>query len=403
MDTKLRINLPIILFITFLDYLSISVFYGTVIPLSLAKHSVFSVLSASYDKSIIFGFILLIMPLSQFLIAPWWGQVSDEFGRKSVLLVTLIGSAVGYMFMGMGITGHIFWLFVLGRAFTAVMAVNTAIGYASVADVTGQKKRAGRFNLQFIAISLGFIAGPYLISFTTKSIHYQSVYWVIATAYVVAFILVVLRFQESLVNRPAQATIKWFINFQLVFGIFKEKRLKQLFVVWIVFQLGWSLFFQFSGEFLYQYRHVSNDHINHIFSWLGLGALISQVFLVRPLAKRVAPQKIVPWAILLIGASLVVMGFVPVNISFYIVLGLYCLGISFFLTNMNAYVSNVAKPEEQGRTMAMMSSSQALMDIVVTLIGSFIVAKYLPTPYVVGGGILLLSWLCWLPFVKQRV
>lgn len=388
-------NLPIILLITFFEFLSLSIFFGTTIPLILAKHSVFDVAVQPHTRSMIYGLTLLILPLGQFLITPIWGQLSDQLGRKPILFFTLLGSALGFFLMGVAVTAHLFSLFVIARVITACVATNMAIGQASLADVSQGKKKTQRFNLQFIAVSLGFIVGPYLISLTSHNTFYANPYWVIAAGYVVAFLLIAFVFQETL-SFAGEGKVRWFINFERIFSVFKSPRLKQVIIIWMIFQLGWSLFFQYSGEFLYLKHHVSNNFINHLFSWVGLGVMATQVILVQPLSHKFAPEKMITWAIVAIGVSLLVVGFVPLNLSFYVMLGLYCLGIGFFLTNMNTYVSNIAGPDEQGRAMTMLISSQSLMDIAVTLIGSFVVAYYLPTPYVIGGILILISWFFWL-------
>ena len=161
-------------------------------------------------------------------------------------------------------------------------------------------------------------------------------------------------------------------------------------------------FFQYSGEFLYQAHHLTNDYVNHIFSWFGFGTLLVQIALVPLVVRRILPEKIVPWAMLIIGVSLIGMGLVSFNVNFYLLLVLYCIGIGFFLPNIYAYVSNNTPTKQQGRVMATLTASQGLMDIIVTLLGSFFVAFYLPTPFVVGGVIILMSLLVW-SFSKQKI
>jgi len=387
-------NLPIVVFFTFLDYLSLSIFFGTIIPLVYAQHSIFPLAINAYAKSVLYGFMILILPLGQFLVAPLWGQMSDQYGRKVILFITLLGSAFGYFLMGMAILAHVFSLYIIGRIITAVMAANTAIGLASLADISQGSKKTTRFNFQFIALALGFIIGPYLITFLTHGINYADVYWIAVFGYLLSFVLVATLFHETLVV-VVHDKLKWLLNFQRVFVIFREPRLRQLLMIWIVFQLGWSLFFQYSGEFLYQAHHLTNDYVNHIFSWFGAGTLLVQLILVPIAAQKISPQKIVPWAILAIGIGLIGMGLVPLDISFFLLLVLYCIGIGFFLPNMYAYISNNTPAEQQGRAMATLASSQGLMDIVVTLLGSFFVAFYLPTPFIVGGIIILISLIVW--------
>ena len=388
-------NIAIIIFITFLDYLSLSVFFGTVLPLVYAKHSVFPLAISHYDKSLLYGFVILILPLGQFLVAPLWGQLADQYGRKAILFITLLGSAFGYWVICIAISTHIFWLFVLARIITAMMGVNTAIGQASLADISHGTQKTLRFNWQFVALSLGFIVGPYLITYSTKSIYYANAYWVLVGGYLLAFVVVLFLFRETLLV-VSREKLKRMLNFERIFVIFREPFLKQLLLIWIVFQLGWSLFFQYSGEFLYQAKYLTNDHINHIFAWLGVGAFLVQIIVVPFMAAKILPSKIIPWSILALAVSLIGMGLVPINASFYLLLGLYCFGIGFFLPNMYAHISNNTSASQQGRVMATMMSCQGLMDITVTFAGSFIVALYLPTPFIFGGAIIFISLLVWL-------
>lgn len=393
-------NLPIVLLITFFDFLAVSVFFGTIIPSVLDGHNIFQLNASVHERSFIYGLMLLILPVGQFLITPVWGQLSDQIGRKPILFVTLLMSCFGYVLMGFSLQATLFPLFIIGRVITACSATNMAIAQASLADVSEGKSKTQRFNLQFIFVSIGFIVGPYLIRATSHDINYQYTYWVVAGGYFCAFILIASLFTETL-RFPEEQKMRWLLNVQYVFAIFKSGRLQRIFMVWIVFQLGWSLFFQYSGEFLYLKHHIPNDFINYLFSWVGVGIFVVQVLLVQPLSRRLPPQTILPWAVLAIGVSLIVMGFIPVDIGFYVFLGIYCLGIGFFLTNMSTYVSNLAQDDQQGRAMAMLASSQSLMDIVVTLIGSMVVSYYLPAPYVVGGAVILLSLLLWKRVVKS--
>jgi MFS family permease len=386
-------NFLIVLLFTYVDYLALSVFFGIAIPLILAPQSVF-LGATTLNHAFTFGMILLILPIGQFLIGPIWGQLSDQYGRRKVLLITLSLSVLGFILMAKAISLRLFALFLVGRIISSIAAVNAVIGQASLADDAHGVKRTIRFNWQFIAISLGFITGPYWIDWTTHNVNYSHVYWVIAAIYASAFILVAILFEETL-KKVTRERLKLALNFERIFTMFKAKKLRRVFALWIVFQMGWSLFFQYSGEFLYTSRHLSNSDINFLFSYVGLGALLTQVLLVYPTAKKIVPTQIIPWAIVAIGVSLVLSGLLPIGFGFYSALMLYCLGVGFFLTNFNAYVSNLVPDNEQGRVLALLGAGQAFTNIVVTFIGSFLISYFLPTPYIMGGVIILLSLLLW--------
>lgn len=391
-------NIIFLLAITFLDILALSVFFGTSIPLILAPDNVLGVLN---QRELVYGFSLAILPIGQFLFGPIWGQLADQYGRKIILKLTLSLSALGYVLMALAIDEKIFYLFLVGRAATACVAINGALAQASMADFSQGVRKTQRFNLQFITISLGFILGPYFISGTTHNILFSHVYWALAIGYALLVVLMYLLFAETLPHAVIASDawqfgkIKWTRNFEQIMLLFKEKALRKILGFWCAFQIGWSLFFQYSGEFLYTGRHLPNEAINQLFSWVGLGVLACQILFVYPLAKKVLPQRVVPWSIFLVGSSLMLGGIVPMGVWFYAMLAIYCIGISFFLTNFNVYVSNLAPATQQGRLMTMLAAGQAAMTIVVTLVGNFIATKYLATPYVIGGLIILTSTIFW--------
>ena len=389
----MKFNIPLLLWITFLDILALSVFFGTSIPLMLAPNSV--LLGAMSQHDLIYGFTLAILPIGQFLFASIWGQLADQYGRKRILNITLTCSMLGFLLMALAIDEKLFWLFIIGRTFSAIVAINGALAQASMADFSQGVQKIKRFNLQFIMVSFGFILGPYFIQWTTHYIHFSHVYWWVGAFYALTALAVVAKFTETLQN-ISQQKIKLTVSFQRITMLFKEKSIRKILLVWLVFQLGWCLFFQFSGEFLYSGRHFSNEAINQLFSWVGAGVLLTQILFVPLAAKKILPAQIVPWAIIIVGLSLLLGGLVPIGMWFYLTLAFYCIGIGFFLTNFNVYISNLTPATQQGRIMSMLTAAQAAMTIVVTLCGNFIATKYLATPYVIGGAIILLSIIFWL-------
>ena len=388
----MKINIPLLLWITFLDILALSVFFGTSIPLILAPNNILGVIN---QRDLIYGFTLAILPIGQFFIGPIWGQLADQYGRKRILTTTLLCSTIGFFVMALAIDEKLFWLFIIGRTFSAIVAINGALAQASMADFSQGIQKTKRFNWQFIMVSFGFIVGPYFIQMTTYNIHFSHVYWGIAIFYAITGLLIYFIFTETLTSVSKQK-IRWVKNLEHIFNLFQEKKLRKILLVWCVFQIGWSLFFQFSGEFLYSARHLPNEAINQLFSWVGAGVLLTQILLVQPVAKKILPVQIVPWAIITIGLSLLFGGLVPMGIGFYTTLTFYCIGIAFFLTNFNTYISNLVTNNQQGRIMTLLTAGQAGMTILVTLFGNYMATKYLATPYVIGGALILISTIFWL-------
>lgn len=376
-------NLFIVYYFTFLDYVAISIFFGTSIPLLLAN--IYHIIPQHFPvhNATLYAWALLLLPLGQFVFAPLWGKLADQFGRKPLLFATLGLSLFGYVIMALAIIHGLLAAFFIARFIIAMGAASSVLGQAGLADNTNKLQKTKRFNGQMMMISLSFFVGPYLIDAVTQHQYIDHIYWLLAMGYLLG-VIVLLAFTETLALSKTAKRIQ-------IKTLFANKRLVQLFVLWLIFQLGWNLFFQFSGEFLFKARHVSNSQINHIFSWLGIGILLCQAFLVQPTIKWGQAKQILPAAMLLMGTALFVLGFIPVGIIFYALLGVYALSFSFFLTYFNVKISNTASLQQQARALTLMSSTQALAGIVMTFAGNFIVSRYLPSPYVVGGGIILFS------------
>ena len=109
--------------------------------------------SAAYT----FGVLFALYSLMQFLFAPLLGSLSDRYGRRPVILISLFGSGVDYFFLAFAPT--IGWFF-LARMISGVTGANFAPASAYIADVSPPEKRAANFGLIGAAFGLGFVIGP---------------------------------------------------------------------------------------------------------------------------------------------------------------------------------------------------------------------------------------------------
>ena len=110
-----------------------------------------------HEVSALFGDMLALYALMQFVGAPVLGVLSDRFGRRPVLLLSLAGSAIDYLIMAF--TPYL-WLLFVGRALAGLTAANTAVATAYIADITPEAERAHRFGLFQAFFGGGFVIGP---------------------------------------------------------------------------------------------------------------------------------------------------------------------------------------------------------------------------------------------------
>jgi len=108
------------------------------------------------------GVLSMTFAATQFFAAPILGQLSDRYGRRRLILISLSGSAANYILLAFAPT--IGWLFI-GRFLAGATAGNVSAASAYIADITPPEKRAQRFGLIGAAFGLGFMAGPMLGGF----------------------------------------------------------------------------------------------------------------------------------------------------------------------------------------------------------------------------------------------
>lgn len=111
------------------------------------------------------GFLVSSYSLMQFVFSPIWGNLSDRFGRRPILFLTILGSSVGYLVLG---TAGSLWMIYAGRIFAGIMGGNLSTAQAYIADVTTRENRARGMGLFGMAFGLGFILGPALAGILSK-------------------------------------------------------------------------------------------------------------------------------------------------------------------------------------------------------------------------------------------
>ncbi|MCP5085588.1 MAG: TCR/Tet family MFS transporter [Rhodobacteraceae bacterium] len=111
------------------------------------------------------GLLASVFAIMQFLFGPLLGSLSDRFGRRPVLLISLAVMCVDYVIMGFA---HSLWLLFIGRVIHGITAANHSTAAAVIADVSKPEDKAANFGLLGAAFGIGFILGPALGGFLSQ-------------------------------------------------------------------------------------------------------------------------------------------------------------------------------------------------------------------------------------------
>ena len=146
--TPARSPLGLIFLTLFIDMLG----FGIVIPV-LPLYAEGTIKASSAQLAWIVG----IYSLLQLVCAPLFGKWSDRIGRKPVLVVSILGTAVGFVVLGAATT---VWMLILGRIIDGASGGNISTAMACIADVTTKENRSRNMGLVGAAFGLGFMLGP---------------------------------------------------------------------------------------------------------------------------------------------------------------------------------------------------------------------------------------------------
>lgn len=144
-----RPTLPIVFLILFVDLLG----FGLIIPILPAYIKSFAGTPMSY------AMVLASYSLMQLLFNPLWGRLSDRVGRRPVVVVSVLGSVLGFTLFA---TARSYAMLLAARSLTGIMNSNIAAAQSIIADVTPPEHRAKRMGMTGVAFGLGFVFGPAL-------------------------------------------------------------------------------------------------------------------------------------------------------------------------------------------------------------------------------------------------
>jgi DHA1 family tetracycline resistance protein-like MFS transporter len=368
--------------------------FGIIIPdvPPLIRHLTGCTLS---DAATYGAWLMAAYAAMQFLFGPLVGNLSDKYGRRPVLLCSLLGFGVDYLFSAFAPT--IGWLFV-GRVIAGITGASFTTASAYIADVSTPENRAANFGLVGVAFAAGFIIGPAIGGFLGDwNIHYP---------FIAAAILALLNatygfffLPESLapeLRRPLEVakiipgvSIIQLKKYKSVFGL-----LASLFLIYFAVQavqMDWTYYTMY--KFHWSQRLVG-------ISLVVVGILVGAVQggLIRVILPKFGQERCIWMGLLLYAIGLVLFGFADKSWMMFAFLVPYCLG-GIAGPALQGYISSGVPANEQGNLQGGLTGIMS----VTTIIGPWAMGllfhyytdpihPHFPgAPFAFGGALMLLA------------
>lgn len=330
-----------------------------------------------------------VFSLLVFLCSPIWGSLSDRVGRRPVIIISIIISALSYLVFAHATS--IILLFV-SRILTGIGSGNIAAAQAYVSDITEPRDRAKRIGLVVGAsFGLAFAFGPAVGGFIYSHYGLEMLGYAAIGLCLLNLAGVIWALPESLKDKDPTRTI----NFKPVASTFrslKDPRFSDIFIIGFVYITAFSMM-NVSIAFLWQQKYgLDVDHVGLMFSVVGISSAIAQGGLVSVFQRLLGERKMMVYGCVCIGLGLAIIPYVPQTwfVAFSLIpIILLAVGNACLNPSLLAILSRKAAPHELGEVLGQNQGFTSLGRVAGPAMAGPLYAAGMSLPFWVGGAIML--------------
>jgi MFS transporter, DHA1 family, tetracycline resistance protein len=330
--------------------------------------------------------------LTQFMFAPVWGRLSDRIGRRPVLLITIFGTFIGYLWLAF--TDSLIMLFA-ARAFGGAMAANIGVAHAYVADITSPEDRSRGMGRIGAAAGLGFVAGPaiggLLAGPDPVNPDFQFPFLAAAAFSAAAFVLSVFFLRETLDRQARNAAAA--LNGSRIAALIDALSRPNMGVLLLLVMMTPFVFSGIETILAIWTEHVlawGPEQNGYMYAYMGVVAVLVQGLLIGPLTRAFGEKHLIGG-----GAFTVFLGtlWLPWGVGYASImgaLGLIVAGVCMCGPSLSSLISQHAASHERGRILGVSQSSAGLGRILgPALSGTAFAGLGADSPFYIGAIVMI--------------
>lgn len=377
LDKQKRQAKLIVFLIVFLDLVG----FGIFITLStyLARH-----FQATEFQ---IGLLMASYSLMQFVFAPLWGRLSDKFGRRPILLLSLIGGSLSYL--GIAFSDTLIMMFVC-RSLAGTFAANISTAHAAIADVTDKKNRTNAMGLIGAAFGLGFIVGPSLGSlfgYIGQRLGDQAPFGIFFPA-LMAFVVTSLNLVWAYFALPETKGMREDDTTEEVSLQPTKTSALVIYLIGVFFlaNLAMPLMEVMLFPFVKDRFGWGQVQSGIGFAVVGLVMAFTQGVLVRRMMPRWGERKMLVWGMILMGASFYMIAGAHTVEFLAVAMLVLAIGNGFVRPSLLGVVSVLSKETQQGQIMGFSQSAASMGRILGPVLGGWLYTNQgMTSPFIAAG------------------
>ncbi len=335
------------------------------------------------------GWLMASYSLMQLLFSPFWGSLSDKYGRRPVLLISIFGGVLATLAMAAAdsIPGLFF-----GRVLAGFFAANISTAMAYIADITPKEDRAKGMGLIGAAFGLGFIYGPVIGGFFSQ--------WGYAVPLLVAcgigvanFIFALITLKEPILdiqsrsqNRSRKLSI---VGLKEVFA---NRYVGGGTILFFLVTLGFTQMEVLFAIFLSNFYSLDAAQTGWLLAYAGLVMVLIQGGLIGKLVKKFGEPKLIILGCTLMAFGLLVMSATPSFVVLMLGLTLIAFGNGTNNPSLSGYVSKSTNANVQGSVLGIYQSAGSLARVLGPVLAGLVYDRVGPRyPFIISAFIMFFS------------
>jgi len=344
------------------------------------------------------GLLFASYSLAQLVCSPLLGRLSDRFGRRNLLLVSIAVNVVAHTVFAFAGS---YWILVLARTASGVAASNIAIAQAFMADVTPRAERSKAMGLIGAAFGLGFVLGPAfggLLSLVSRlAVPLGAAGLALVNLLLASLFLPESRPLEVRTRRPTTGPAP-----SLLLAVARDLPLFGLMTLAFVVTLCFAVMESTLALFAQARFGWGDFEISGVFVFIGVMVVVIQGGLIGFLVRRFGERRLVPAGIAFMAGGLLVMSASVVPPLLFAAAALLALGAGLHNPTYVGLLSRLADEESQGGVLGLSRSFSSLARVVGPLVGTWVFQHVgLEAPFLQAGVLMVVAFLAALWVVRR--
>lgn len=347
------------------------------------------------------GIVISIYSLVQFLLTPFFGTLSDKYGRRKIILLTLFLNVIGYIIFAFS---NSFFLLLISRIISGIGGSSIGVAQAYIADVTTKEERTRGMGLIGVAFGLGFVFGP-VIGGILSQFGYMLTGFVSASFSFLAFLFSIFLLPESLKRESSEEVIqRKLFDLKNLLLVFKMPITNSLIIIFFVVTFSNANIFGTLPLLGYSIYKLTDLQIGYIFGINGIIGAFVQGFLLHRLSKKYKEEQLIIFGsfFMMLGLSLLPFGG---NVWGLIFLGIiFSFGMGVLQPLLISMVSKYTSSKNQGIVLGVNQSLSALGRMLGPLWGGFSYQYFgYQLPFLTGGFFTFIIWIYSIFFLRKKL